>query len=398
MEDLLRYYQSLISRTKDDWFRYNFKKLDWSPRLFGLKGLRGVGKTTMLLQYAKYLYPKDKKSLYVTIDHPWFYENSLFSLAEQWHAEGGQLLMIDEIHKYTNWSRELKVIFDGIPELDIKFTSSSALEIFRGEADLSRRTIVRELHGLSFREYLEFFHDIQLEPVTLDDILTHCEDVEHEIAKKVKPLAHFPDYLKRGYFPFSKTEEELYLEEKLHQVINTVLESDLTYIQDYSGQSVVNMKKLLGAIAASVPFEPNISKLASKLKMGRDTINHYLKKMADARLLHLINKPGKGVGVLQKPDKIYFENTNLAHAMNVRPDIGAMRETFFLNQLRNAGHTVELAGKADFLVNGNLTFEIGGRNKDSSQIRGKKNAFLAKDNIGNGAGNVIPLWLFGFMY
>lgn len=398
MDDLIRFYQSLMNRTSDSWVRYNFRKLDWSPRLFGLKGLRGVGKTTMLLQYAKFLFPKDRKSLYVTIDHPWFYENSLFSLAEQWSAEGGELLIIDEIHKYPNWSRELKVIYDGIPDLHVKFTSSSALEIFKGEADLSRRTIVRELHGLSFREYLEFFHGISIDPVSLDDIRDHHVDIEAEISKKVKPLAHFSDYLKRGYFPFSKSEDELYLEEKLHQVINTVLESDLTYIQDLSGQSIVNMKKLLGAIAASVPFEPNISKLASKLKMGRDTINHYLKNMADARLLHLINKPGKGVGVLQKPDKIYFENTNLAHAMKVNPDIGALRETFFLNQLRNAGHTVELAAKADFLVDSQFTFEIGGRNKDSSQIRGKQQSFLAKDGVANGAGNVIPLWLFGFLY
>lgn len=398
MQQLEEFHKSLMSRTTDKWHRYLFDLLDWSPRLLGLKGLRGVGKTTMLLQYAKFQFPEPEKSLYVTVDHPWFYENTLFQLAQDWSAAGGKLLLIDEIHKYENWSRELKVIYDGFPDLKIIFTSSSALEIFRGEADLSRRTIVRELHGMSFREYLHLFHGISIEAVSLDDILTNRDDIINEILGKVKPLAHFSDYLKRGYFPFARNEQELYLEERIHQVISAVLESDLTYIQDYSGQSVVNMKKLLGAVAQSVPFQPNISKLAERLKMGRDTINQYLKAMGDARLLNLANKPGKGVTTLQKPDKIYFENTNMAYAMHIQPEIGAIRETFFFNQLRNAGHEVHLAQKADFLVDGKLTFEVGGKNKDASQIRGSKNAWLAKDGVEYASGNAIPLWLFGFLY
>jgi predicted AAA+ superfamily ATPase len=398
MEPLFNFHNRIINNTSDNWFRYLFSKLDWSPRLLGLKGLRGVGKTTMLVQYAKYVLAPEKKSLYVTIDHPWFYKNDLFDLAEAFSMQGGDVLLIDEIHKYPNWSRELKVIHDGFPELQVIFTSSSALEIFRGEADLSRRTIVRELHGMSFREYLHFFHGVIFEPIRLDDLISNHETITSEILRKVKPIAHFSDYLKRGYFPFAINEENTFLDERLHQIINTVLESDLTYIQDYSAQSVINMKKLLGAIASSVPFEPNISKLASKLQMGRDTINQYLKAMHDARLLALANKPGKGVGVLQKPDKIYFENTNLAQSMNIKAETGAIRETFFLNQLRNAGHTVHLASKGDFLVDEQRIFEIGGSNKTTTQVKGLRNAFLAKDNIEYGHGNTIPLWLFGFLY
>lgn len=398
MEPLINYHQLRLSQTNKEWHRYLLDKLDWSPNLLGLKGIRGVGKTTLLLQYGRDRFKEPDKVLYITVEHPWFYNHTLFETAEQWFMLGGKLLLIDEVHKYERWSNELKVINDGFPNMQVIFTSSSALEIFRGEADLSRRVIVRELHGLSFREYLNFFHDFTFEAITLDDIINHQATITRDITTKLKPLPFFQDYLRRGYFPFSKLENEELLLEKLLNVITTVLENDLTYVLDYSGSNIRNLKKLLAAVAESAPFEPNISRLASKLSMGRDTINSYLKALGDGRLLQLVNKPGKGTGKLQKPDKIYFENTNLAYSLYRNPDIGVIRETFFINQLRNAGHDVHLASKADFLIDQSLTFEVGGKNKSQSQIRGIDHGWLAKDNIEFGIGKTIPLWLFGFLY
>jgi uncharacterized protein len=396
LDRLHTFQANLLKSVSRDFTRFLFSKINWKQRMLGIRGLRGIGKTTLLLQYLKY--NLNEKGLYVSADHPWFYDHTLLDLADTFNKEGGRVLLIDEIHKYPNWSNELKNIYDGFPSMHVIFTASSALDIQQGEADLSRRVITYELPGLSFREYLNFTKQSSLSPYSLQDILTHPTDALHQLPKTWKPLPLFRQYLKFGYFPFSKTEEEGDFLIKLAQVINTVLESDLASIEGYSAGNVVQIKKLLGVVAESVPFTPNISALAGKMKMGRDTVNLFLIHLERARLLNLIHQASKGVAVLQKPDKVYLENTNLSYALKDDPDKGAMRETFLLNQLRNAKRQVALSKEGDFLVDRKWTLEVGGKSKGEEQVFNTKNAYLALDDIEQPYLNRIPLWAFGFLY
>jgi uncharacterized protein len=398
MEELISFQNNLLNHLNTKWQRSLFYDLKTNERLLGIKGLRGVGKTTLLLQYLALRYPDRESALYVTVDHPYFYQNSLFELASQWYKYGGKLMLIDEVHKYHNWSRELKLIYDGHPEMHIIFTSSSALDLYRGESDLSRRLIVQELHGLSFREYLSLIQDINFRKYTLHEILKDHGQISREINSRIKPLPAFKKYLKEGYFPFIKEVSETSFPMRLIQIINTVLESDLAYINDYSATNIEKVKKLLGVIADSAPFEPNISKIAEKLMLGRNTVNTYMKHLHDAHILQLLIKKGRGVSRLQKPDKIYFENSAFIYALQNNPEIGTVREVFFTNQLKNAGHKVNLGERGDFFIDEKLTFEIGGKNKNDHQVKNLSNAFIASDDIDMGFGNKIPLWLFGFLY
>lgn len=399
MEELISFQNNLLIHVNNDWHRYLYPELIKKRRLLGLKGLRGVGKTTMFLQYLKFDYPEFTKGLYVTADHPYFYSHTLFDLAGEWYRYGGKLLLIDEVHKYPNWSRELKLIYDGHPGLKVIFTSSSALDLYRGESDLSRRLMTQTLHGLSFREYLDFHHGLSFPKYDLVAVLKNHQLIGREVSAQTKILPLFKQYLYEGYFPFSKDVESENLMTHLLQIINTVLESDLTIIEGYDAGHIEKIKKLLGVIAESAPFEPNISKIASRLHLGRNTVNSYLKNLRDARIVQLVYKPGKGISALQKPDKIYFENTSFVYAFQTDVNIGTVRETFFLNQLSNAGHQINLStDKSDFLIDNQYTFEIGGKNKDKSQIKNVDDSFLALDDIENGFGNKIPLWLIGFLY
>ena len=398
MDKLYEYQEELLSQVSDQFYRSLFTNLNWEERFFGITGLRGTGKTTMLLQYLKYKVQNRNEALYVTADHTWFYDYSLSDLARQFVKYGGKQLLIDEIHRYPGWSRELKNIYDGLPELQLIFTASSVLDILKGEADLSRRAITRELPGLSFREYLEFQHGQTFPALSLKQLLDSPKTASAPVLEVIKPMPAFRKYLKRGYFPFSSADHPDSFHQKLNQVINTVMEVDLQITEDYSAANTIKMKKLLGVIAESAPFEPNISKIASRLGMGRDTVKTYFNNLDQARLLNLLTRSTKGVAALQKPDKIFLENTNFSHALKADPDPGTLRETFFINQLRNAGHNVELAKKGDFLIDDRLIFEIGGPSKDDLQIQNEKNAWLALDEIEHPYMNRIPLWLFGFLY
>lgn len=399
MEELISYQNKLINQISNDWHRYLFPELKKSNRLLGIKGLRGVGKTTMFLQYLAFEYEEKEKGLYVTADHPYFYRNSLFELASEWSGYGGILLLIDEVHKYPKWSQELKLIYDGNPDLTVYFTSSSALDLYRGESDLSRRLVTHTLHGLSFREFLFFRHGISYQKFHLTEIINRHAQITAELTRNIKILPLFEEYLIDGYFPFSKDIEKETFIPRLIQLLNTVLESDLATVEGYSASNIRKIKRLLGVIAETAPFEPNISKIAEKLQMGRNTVNDYLKNLHDAQVLQLLRKPGKGNSQLQKPDKIYFENTSLAYAFQNSPEKGTIRETFFMNQLKNAGYVVEISPtRSDFLIDNQYTFEVGGKNKDRKQIKNIKNSYLAIDNIEYGFADTIPLYLFGFMY
>lgn len=398
MDELIQFQNNLLGQVSSRWSRYLLGGLKTGERLLGIKGLRGVGKTTMLLQFFKYRYGEKDKALYVTADHPYFYSNSLFDLAREWYQHNGKLLLIDEVHKYEKWSRELKLIYDGHPDLQVIFTSSSALDLYRGESDLSRRLVTQELFGLSFREFLNYRYKHSFETIALEEILVDHTGLASAILEKIRPLPLFKEYLANGYFPFIKDDKDETAVPKTVRLVNTVLESDLAYAQGYSASNIQKLKKLLGVIATSSPFEPNISKIAEKLGLGRNTVNEYLHHLADARLLRLLNRPGKGMTILQKPDKIYFENTSIAYALAQRPETGSIRETFFANQLSAAGHALQLSSKADFLVDGRTTFEIGGRTKGNKQIKDVAESWLALDDIEVGFHKKIPLWLFGFLY
>ncbi len=398
MDELYQYQEEILEKISDNFFRSLYHELNWNSRFLGITGLRGVGKTTMLLQFLKYDAPDRNKTLYVTADHPWFYDDSLLELAQNFSRYGGTHLLIDEIHRYPNWSREIKNIYDGLPDLQVIFTASSMLNLLKGESDLSRRALNKELTGLSFREYLELRYGHSFPAISIERLLENPEETADSVLKKLKPLPAFRDYLQSGYFPFSVTQQKESFRQLLNQVINAVLEVDMQLVEDYSASNTIKVKKLLGVIAESVPFEPNISKIAERLEMGRDTVKTYLNNLERARMLNLLSRSTKGVAALQKPDKIYLENTNLSYALKSNPQAGTIRETLFVNQLRNAGNSVELAKSGDFIVNRKLTFEVGGPSKDNKQIRETDNAYLALDELEHPYLNRIPLWLFGFLY
>lgn len=399
MDQLFSYQNKLLEQTPGEWYRSMFRQLEWEQRLLGIKGLRGVGKTTLLLQYLKHHYPEPESALYVTADDPWFYNRSLAELIEEWHKYGGKLLLVDEVHKYPNWSRELKVGYDGHPDMRFIFTASSAFDVFKGEADLSRRAIVRDIPGMSFREYLHFAHGLEFDTVSLNQLLKEGPKLTKMIKKELKPLPLFNEYLQQGYFPFSGKEEDWRLSrEKFISIVNVTLETDLAFVEDYSASNILKIKKLLGVIADSAPFEPNISKIAKKLKIGRNTVYNFLKHLEDTGILRLQYKRGSGITALQKPEKVYFENPNIAMAYGNASDKGALRETFFINQLHNAGYKVNLAEKGDFIVEDQYVFEVGGKNKQAGQVKEVPESRLALDEIEYAFGNKIPLWMFGFLY
>jgi len=396
MENLLEFQENILRQIKNDFRRYLHNQINWKHRMIGIKGPRGAGKTTLMLQYLKYDLGMSPNALYITADHNWFYNHTLFDAANDWYRLGGKILLIDEVHKYPKWSVELKNIYDGLPEMKVVFSASSALDIYRGEADLSRRVVNYLLAGLSFREFLLFMYGISFEPINIDNIKNNHQIISRMITKEFRPLPAFRKYLEVGYLPIITEGEDTYLM-KLKQIINTIVDTDLAYIASYNSGTAIKVKKLLGTIAESVPFKPNIAALARKLDLSRDSVYQYIYQLKDARLLNTISSEGKGVSILQKPDKIFLENSNLAFALKEKPEIGNVRETFVLNQLLNAGLKVNSPDEGDFITNG-LTIEVGGKGKNSNQVKHLDNYMIASDDLETGSGNKAPIWLFGFLY
>jgi uncharacterized protein len=396
MESLLEFQENILRQIKNDFRRYLHKQINWKHRMIGIKGPRGSGKTTLMLQHLKFDLGVPPEALYITADHNWFYNHSLFEVANDWYKQGGKIFLIDEVHKYPNWSAELKNIYDGLPEMQVVFSASSALDIYRGEADLSRRVITYLLAGLSFREFILFTRGINFEATNIDDISKNHQSLSRMITGDFRPLPAFRKYLEVGYLPIIAEGEDTYLM-KLNQVINTIVDIDLAYIASYNSGTAVKVKKLLGVIAESVPFKPNIAALARKLDLSRDSVYQYIYQLKDARLLNTLSFEGKGVSTLQKPDKIFLENSNLFFALKEKPDIGNIRETFVLNQLLNAGLKVSSPVEGDFITDG-LIIEVGGKGKNSEQVKHLDNYIIASDNLETGAGNKVPVWLFGFLY
>jgi predicted AAA+ superfamily ATPase len=396
MEDLFLEYQTKRLQTNTKFKRYLFHSIDLNNRLIAIKGARGTGKTTLILQIAKELLA-DKKTLYISLDHIYFYENKLYDLAKQFEQYGGTHLLLDEVHKYPNWSREIKLIYDNFPNLSVIFTSSSMLEIYKSESDLSRRAVSYELKELSFREFIEFETGHQLHVQTLSRLLKDHNTIAQEILTKIKPLPLFDKYLKVGAYPYDK-ENEVLFNQKLLNTINLIIEIDINAVERINYETIIKLKKLLKTVATSVPFTPNISKLSILVGLSRNSLISALKMLEKAGLVNELYKKTTGIGVLTKPEKLYLNNTSLLYALaKENTNIGNVRETFVLNQLKGL-HEVNLPEKGDFIIDEKITLEVGGKSKSKKQIIGIKNTYIAKDQIEIGYDNIIPVWLFGLLY
>jgi predicted AAA+ superfamily ATPase len=398
IENLYKTFYQLLNRTDSTLVRSLYPKIRWENRLVAITGARGTGKTTMILQHIKKTFGNTPKEvLYVSLDNIRFIGSRLFDLADNFEKMGGKFLFIDEVHKYKNWSQEIKNIYDCFPTLRVVFTGSSMLEIYKGNADLSRRAIHYTLHGLSFREFLLFEKEIDFPVVSLEDLINNHLTQASRINEQIKPLPLFQQYLQEGYYPYYKEDREIYAE-KLLQTINVILDTDLPSIENIEVHTIKKIKQLLLVIAQRVPFSPNINELATTLEVSRKSLLNYLIFLEKAQLLGLLQQDVSGLKMLSKPEKIYLNNTNLAYALeSEKPDIGNLRETFFFNQLKVVSK-VTSSNKADFTVNNKYIFEVGGRNKGHEQISGAEHAYLALDNLEYGFGNKIPLWLFGMLY
>ena len=389
MERLYEFFNRKLKSTPTDFLRYKYERIKWDGRAFGIVGPRGVGKSTMILQHIK-LNLNVTDTLYVSADHLYFSEHSLVDLADYFVKMGGKHLFIDEIHKYEGWSREIKQIYDSYDELQIVISGSSILDIYKGMADLSRRFPIYEMQGLSFREYLKLFHGIDAPVFSLDEILSHkavLNDVKH-------PLPLFKDYLRRGYYPFGRDEE---FEMELLQVINQTMEVDIpTHLQTNVSLGK-KLKSLLMVVAKSVPFKPVMQRLAEATGISRNDIANYLFYMERAGMITQLRDSTGGIRGLGKVEKLYLDNTNLIYALSPEhADIGNVRETFFMNQMR-VMNDVTSSSISDFEIDGK-TFEIGGRKKGQKQIENAEEGYIVKDDIESGYANVIPLWAFGLNY
>lgn len=389
MDRLQNRFNIMLSDTPVGFHRYMYDKIDWSDRLIGLKGPRGVGKTTLLLQRAKEFLDRNT-TLLVNADDLYFTSHTLVDLADDFVRLGGKVLMIDEVHKYKEWSRELKLIYDYHKDLKVVFTGSSILDIEEGEADLSRRVVPYEMQGLSFREYLRMFKEIELPKLTLDEILNN----KLEMPAGFHPYAYFNEYLRIGYYPFSN---ESQFERRLMQVVNKTIEVDIPQYTDMTASAIRKLKRLMSIVSESVPFKPNLSSISQVLGISRNLLPEWFVYMEKAGLIMQLRDDTGGIRGLGKVDKVYIDNTALMYMLGrENTDIGNVRETFFLNQTR-VMHDVITSSVSDFQI-GKYTFEVGGKNKTQKQIVGVPNAFVVKDDIEIGYQNVIPLWVFGLMY
>lgn len=397
---LLEISAKRIRNTKETFIRSIDKKINWNSQLVGIKGARGCGKTTLLLQHLKNNHMDlvySGKALFASLDNIWFSKNSLPDLVESFAKNGGKILYLDEVHRYEDWAICIKNIYDDYPELQVVFTGSSLLQILDARADLSRRSVMYNMQGLSFREFLNIKTGLALQELSLEEILSNHSKHAFDICSKIKPFEFFDEYLKIGYYPFFMEDLDTYYM-KLEETINMILDIELPLLRKVDIAFVPRIKKLLAIIAESSPFIINTSKISSAMELNRTSLLSYLKSLTDSKLIYSLFKDLKTVSSLQKPAKIFLENTNLMYLyQGEKVDKGNIRETFLVNQL-SYSHTVEFSESSDFFVNDRYTIECGGKSKTGEQIKTLENAFIASDGIEIGSGSKIPLWLFGFLY
>ncbi len=400
MKQLFSAFYRKLEETDMRFERYLKNQIDWNNRLTAITGARGTGKTTMLLQQIKEQYGNNPENvLFVSLDNIYFSNNRLYSLADDFYSLGGKELYLDEVHKYPNWSQEIKNIYDDFPKLKIVFTGSSMLQIFKADADLSRRVRHYQLFGLSFREFLIFEGLLQKShnAFLLEDILENHVSIAQKLNKETILLPAFQKYLQYGYYPYFQEDIAGYGERVL-QTFNTVMESDLPNVESIDFYSINRIKKLFYILSEMVPFTPNISQLSQMVDVTRTSLMNYLQLLEKSHSVLLLKQKATGIRQMVKPEKIYLQNTNYSYALSAEnPEIGNLRETFFFNQLQQ-NHKVTYTEHTDFCIDGKYYFEIGGKNKSAKQIKDLNNAFLALDGITVGFRNEIPLWLFGFLY
>jgi len=390
--DILREYQeNYIRLYLTTYKRYIHKEVDFSVKLIGIIGARGVGKTTFLLQYLQENPLPIEKKLYFSADD--LDIDSLFDIAYSFHKEGGELLIIDEIHKYRGFEKELKKIYDMLP-LKVIFSGSSALQLNNAKGDLSRRAIIYDMKGLSFREFIEIKEGIKLPKFSIEEIFVNHTNIARELLKIVKPYAFWKEYLYFGFYPFYFEDKKGY-KLRLKQTVNTVIEVDIPSIFPIEYDKIISLKKLVRLVCESPPFKINIKSLSQKMGIkDYQTLYRYMEYLRKGRILSLIRAKSRGDNIFVKPQKLYLNNTNLHYAYCNSVEIGTIREVFFISM----NEDLEVASRGDFVVNNKYIVEIGGKNKGYKQIKDLKNSFIAVDDIEIGFGNKIPLWLFGFLY
>ncbi|MCK5135310.1 MAG: AAA family ATPase [Bacteroidales bacterium] len=398
MDKLFQYSIARIDGVSTAFKRYLWTRVNWDNRLNIITGARGVGKTTLLLQYIKEnLFHKPDEVIFVNLDDLYFSRNTLVDFVDAFVKRGGKHIFIDEVHKYRNWSQEVKNVYDYFPGLKIIITGSSARDIYKGQADLSRRAILYKMNGLSFREFIELKHGHYFPALELEEILRNPMNEISAILKRIKPIKLFEKYLISGYYPFF-TEGEPEYHTRLKQTVNHILDIDLPSVENIDFNAVYKLKKLVSILSEIVPYKPNISKLSGQIGVSRETLVKYLYLLERADLLMLLQAGTHGISKMNKPEKIYLNNSNLVATLASDSfDVGTMRETFFYNQLQ-VNHNLRDSDRGDFVVDNKYTFEIRGKHKTMKQITGIDNAFIATDNIEFSSRNIIPLWLFGFLY
>jgi len=397
MEQLIKKCSRKLQLTQTEYIRSAMDQIGWGKRLIALRGAKGVGKTTLMLQYLKLHQCDLRSSLYVSMDDAYFVQNSLVDFVAKFYSRGGKLLMLDEVHKYPNWSRELKNIYDDYPDLSVVVSASSLLNLMTGDADLSRRCVNYDIYGLSFREYMQLVHHVSLPQVSLENLLQNPMSICESVTSLCRPLAYFDKYLSMGYYPFVLEGEDDYIS-KVENVVQYTLNVELPQLRGVEVSSIRKLFSLLAVLASNVPMQVDISKLSVMLELSRPTLLGYLQHLNDARLLNLLYSDESSVKKLQKPDKIYLENPNLLEALTLdQVNVGTLRESFLCGQLRTA-HRVEYTHSGDFLVDGKWTIEVGGAKKDGKQIANLSNSFIAADDAELPYGNKLPLWSFGLLY
>jgi uncharacterized protein len=397
MGELFDLSDKLVKEVPAKFKRYLLEKINWNNRLIGIKGARGTGKTTLLLQWLKQKQIPSSKGVYLSLDDIYFTSHSLLDWGNEFYQKGGKILVLDEVHKYPHWAREIKNLYDRYSDLQIIFTGSSIIDISRQEGDLSRRVLMYELPGLSYREYLKMNGYLDVEAISMDYIIESNYDIRALFPADFRPLEYFEDYLMHGYYPFFSEDKTGY-STRLRQLVRQIVETDMAEIKGFDIRNAKKMLQLVYILAQQVPFKPNIVKLSQKSQIHRNSIINYLYFLEEARLIRLLYPSGISIATLQKPEKIFLNDSNLIYAIaENQPSKGTVRETFFLNQV-SAIHRVNQPENADFEVNGKYLFEIGGVHKSNKQIKGLTDAFVVKDSVEYPAGNALPLWIFGFLY
>ena len=390
-----RYYQKLNS-TNLTFIRYLYDRINWQARIIGIKGARGVGKSTLLIQRIKMFHKNPEEAIYISLDDMWFSSHSLEDLVEFLYARGIKYFYIDEVHRYPMWNRVIKNLYDFYSDINIVYTGSALLAIDNAVADLSRRQSLYTLWGMSFREYLEYESIISISPISLPELLSGHVALSMQLSNSISILKHFEDYLDHGYYPFYKENPQDF-SMRLAEVVKIVIENDIPETEEISFSTVAKLKTLMMVIAENAPLEPNISKLAERLECSRDLCVKMLGLLDRSRLIQQMFKHPRTYKQMRGADKILGGDTNILHALTGTVNIGTSRETFFVNQLQAIGEVI-IANHGDYIIDGKYTFEIGGSGKKFSQIADIPDSYLAVDNIVTGFGAHIPLYLFGMLY